>query len=360
MEEQSKRTINMNTDSSTHEEGSNEQYEAMEVSALDSTRRKSVSASADPEFGFAATNEILRSVLMHPMGLPLLFFFNNVNAAKQFGYVKAALDGFNSITDDRRLRENVFAATVLDWQVGETDLTKKLMFNIKHCKIGDSLLTTDREKQIIGNEGQKAFVDYIFSEKKDATGKSSIVALFEFGLQNNNWWTKQHQILKYVQMMRTEEDPNYKIDQPILLSAITINEESKIGGDSKKRTREEMSDEAKIETFESNLQKTTENENNDHRFEARFGVFLCTPKGDNEFRISLLWRHTTTTLKEASAAFGRVLHAVQLCSYLRNYCNDQRKTIDYKYLGPNCCKIGDTVSLILSYYFESVIPYLFF
>jgi hypothetical protein len=250
---------------------------------------------------------------------------------------------------------------VLDWREGEIDLTEKLMFNIQHCQIGASLVISDREKQITGNEGQKAFVDYIYSDGKDT--KKSIVALFEFGLENNNWWTKQHQILKYVKMMRTEEDTNYKFDQPILLSVITINSTSQIGGKSKKRAqKEELTDEAKIATFQSNLSKVTNNKNNirDHRFEARFGVFLCTPKGNDDFRITLLWRHTTQTLSDASAQFGKILHAVQFCSYLRKYCNDHKNTIQYKYLGPNCCKIGDLVSSILSCRSESVKSLLFF
>ena len=355
--------MNVNS-SSTHEEGttsSSEQNEAMDVSSLgsDSTTRcsESVSDSSDPEVGFGATIDITCSVLMHPMGLPLLFFiYNNDNAVNPVTYVQAALEGFNGThTEDIDLRKNVFAATVLDWREGETDLTKKLMFNIKHCQIGASLVMTDREKQITGNEGQTAKVDYIFSEAEGEDAKKSIVALFEFGLENNNWWTKQHQILKYVKMMRTEEDTKYKFDQPILISAITINSTSQIGGKSRKRAQtEELIDEAKkaaqIATFQSNLNIITKNENNinNHRFEARFGVFLCTPKGNDDFRITLLWRHTTQTLSDASTQFGKILHAVQFCSYLRKYCNDHKNMIQYKYLGPNCCKIGDLVSSILS------------
>ena len=331
------------------------------------------SSSSDPDVGFAVTNDLSRSVLMHPIALPLLCFLNNENAANQVAYVKTAIDGFNSIDDKilRSLRENVFAATVLDWQDGVADLTEKLMFNIKHCNIGASLVTTDKEKQIVGNDGQKGKVDYIFSEEQDPTNKKlSIVALFEFGLENNNWWTKQHQILKYIAIMRTKEDPNYKIDQPVLLSVITINSTSKIEGDLKKRAltvNEDLTDEAKVKkakerTFELNLVTIAENMNNinDHPFDARFGVFLCTPKGDDDFRITLLWRYTTQTLNDASVQFGKILHAVQLCSYLRKYCNDHKDTIQYKYLGPNCCKIGDMVSSILSFCINSSYRIVFF
>ena len=372
MNENNSKKMIADTASSPHGEGNSKQNEATHVSAMgsDASKSKSVSASSDPDVGFVVTNNHLRSVLMHPMGLPLLCFLNNINAANHVAYVKTALDDFNSSDDTslRSLRENVFAATVLDWEGGETDLTAKLMFNIKLCNIGTSLVTPDEEKWIVGNDGQRGRVDYIFSEKQVATDeKSSIVALFEFGLENHNWWTKLHQVLKYVALIRTNEDPNYKIDQPILLSALTINSTSKIVGDSKKRAltvNEDLTDEAKDKakkkaqkkTFKSNLVTITENKNNinDRRFDARFGVFLCTPKGNDDYRITLLWRYTTRTLNDASVQFGKILHAVQLCSYLRKYCNNHKDMIQYKYLGPNCCKIGDMVSSILSYCIEFV------
>ena len=86
--------------------------------------------------------------------------------------------------------------------------------------------------------------------------------------------------------------------------------------------------------------------NDDGTFTARFGVFLCIPKNKNEFRIALLWRHETTTLQDASIQFGRILYAIQLCSYLRESNDLDKKKINYTYLGPNCCKIGKLVRLI--------------
>jgi hypothetical protein len=44
-------------------------------SGYDSCETMNVPESACSEAGFAITNELMRSVLMHPIGLPLLFFF---------------------------------------------------------------------------------------------------------------------------------------------------------------------------------------------------------------------------------------------------------------------------------------------
>lgn len=343
-----------------------QQNEAMDASKLgsDSTRLQSVSTSSDPAAGFAVTNDHLRSVLMHPMGLPLVFYLNDALnkltanqrdcVQSQLKYVQTAFDNFTSCDDISSLRDNVFAATVLDWQGGETELTEKLMFNMMQCKLGDPLLTMDREKYIVGNgDNRKGIVDFIVRKE------TSIVAMFEFGLDNSIWWTKQDQILKYVKILRTNVDPNYKIDQPMLLSVITINkvgkkiEKRKIGDDGKESEKEKLSETERNDILRSNLKKITSNEIDLEQvtLQARFGVFLCMPKGtNNEFRIALLWRHSAKTLKDASTQFGRLLNAVQFCSFLREHCTLHEDAIKYKYLGPNCCKIGDLVRVnFLSY-----------
>ena len=145
----------------------------------------------------------------------------------------------------------------------------------------------------------------------------------------------------------------------MLLSVITINkvgkkiEKRKIGDDGKESEKEKLSETERNNILRSNLKKITSNEIDLEQIplQARFGVFLCMPKGtNNEFRIALLWRHSAKTLKDASTQFGRLLNAVQFCSFLREHCTLHEDAIKYKYLGPNCCKIGDLVSVnFLSY-----------
>ena len=326
--------------------------------------------SSNSPNAFGRTSDNLRSVLMHPMGLPLVVYLNGIqNHHDHPAYIKNVLDNFtNSRNDDSRLRDNVFAATALDWGGGETDFTEKLWFNINYCEIGEELLTTAREKKVV-KEKETGKVDFIFHEKVlvDQSSASSVVALFEFGIGNGMWWTKQDQVLKYASMLlqtNTDNNNNYKIDQPVLLSVITINDSSKsqdaniIKWANVKCANQEEYDafeKKKGKTFDLNIDgivsKTSDTEK--IPFEARFGVFLCIPMGEEgKFRLALLWRHETETLKDASTQFGKMLYAVQLCSFLSKNCNLNENAIQYTYLGPHCCKIGDYVRLIYIYIYR--------
>ena len=86
------------------------------------------------------------------------------------------------------------------------------------------------------------------------------------------------------------------------------------------------------------------------KLDVRFGVFLCTPRHDKKFRVALLWRKDTSSVKEASDQFGKILFAAQLCAAWREQlaANDTGNEAFYQYLGPNCCRIGTWVS---SYFF---------
>jgi hypothetical protein len=79
------------------------------------------SDSADSERGFATTNRHVCSVLMHPMGLPLLIHLNDGPSSysdHHLPYIRDALNNYQQLcTDDVNSRNHVFAATVL---IGKT------------------------------------------------------------------------------------------------------------------------------------------------------------------------------------------------------------------------------------------------
>ena len=405
----------------------------MSIPTSDLTSTLSMSASANPMLGFDETNKFMRSSLMHPTCFPLLCYLNDVPRDSTISdtvlhnFIWNTIDSVTvdrTDTDDCVKRENVFAATALDWGGDEPDFTKKLLFNINYCGMVDSLLTVDGEKQIQGvsifdlgrvdmicykkngdmensddtNTNQSRVVTTAIPSSVLTTGsanpssvvasansssvlasanpssvenkddasyasientanpsfvedkRSSVVALFEFALENKVWWRKQHQLLNYVKLLRANADRNYKIDQPVLLSVITINKTSKIDDDKiigwSKKT--ELTDQDKSNTFNSNLMRamntsTTELPMENIPFNVRFGVFLCIPKGENEFRIALLWRHDSSTLRDASTQFGKILYAIQLCTKMSEASFQNEHMIPYQYLGPNCCKIGTSV-----------------
>lgn len=349
---------------------SSKQSSAIHDLGSNSTKSQSASASADPKAGCKETNISMRSVLMHPICLPLVIALNDVQKLKNAdadanqipAYVSTAFARFRS-NDDNTERKNVFAATALNWGDGETDFTKKLVLNIDCCKIEESLLVTEGEKEIGRAINEIGKVDVICHKKNiesvtscttttttttdNSSSKSSVVALFEFGLGHEKWWAKQDQILKYVKTLCTNKDKNYKIDQPVLLSVITINKnsQSKDKNIMKWKGGDEVNKKEYIAMLKSNLKRIEENETyiKNYPFEARFGVFLCIRKSNDNFRIALLWRNDTKTLRDASTQFGKVLYAVELCSHLSEPTYLKEMTKQYKYLGPNCCKIGDLV-----------------
>ena len=77
-------------------------------------------------------------------------------------------------------------------------------------------------------------------------------------------------------------------------------------------------------------------------------VFLCTPEGKSDYRIALLWRQDTNCLQGASIQFGKVLYAATVCAKLRDRFAEMEK-FKYKYLSPDCCQIGNTVSIVAIY-----------
>jgi hypothetical protein len=87
----------------------------------------------------------------------------------------------------------------------------------------------------------------------------------------------------------------------------------------------------------------TIDKNKDLKFKsAKLGVFLCIPAEatDLDFRMSLLWHKECNSLEELSKAFGRLVVAVRAMPKLNQI---PPATIDYEYLGPNCCRVGNKV-----------------
>jgi hypothetical protein len=268
-------------------------------------------------FTTAASSTI--SILMHPIGLPMVVYLNDIiNNQEQPEYVRNALNDF--VSDDL---DKVFVDAALAWKKGnEKNLTQLLFKNINEAgrQLNKELLKCAEGGKEVREEVRTGILDLMFHEANNSSdNRKSIVAMFEFGFDDQNWWTKQDQLLDYASMIRKNLDKNYKLDEPVLLSVVTINK-------------------SKCNDF------TKDTPIDKIHLGARFGVFLCVPKGDaDDFRITLLWRAETANLKDTSCQFGKVLNAVQLCLRLRNYCSTEANKINYEYLGPNCCRIGEKV-----------------
>ncbi len=262
--------------------------------------------SATASVGFRQTNQALRSLLMHPLGIGLASLLNE----KELPSSAVPIDQKRLVYNTCTQRDGIFKAAVTNWNgERETDLTKQIMAQINVSKIrNDNVLNIEAERGIDGGKGRP---DFIIS-KENGQNPKSIVMMIEFGIGHQWWWLKQHQILLYVKILLKQEENKihaYAFDQPILLTIITVN---------KRNNQTEGGD-----------------------VDVRYGMFLCTRKNDDDFRLALLWRKRSTSLKDASKQFGKILYAANVCAMLRE---DRALRKSYEYLGPNCCKFGDLVS----------------
>ena len=297
------------------------------------------SSSANNVIGFNSTNKHLRSILIHPIGLILASILNKGTLSEKLFTLWSDLRGVNEewrMYQSCRIRDAILASAMSEWnQKGEVDLTKKIMDNIeKQTQLdgfGATSLEIEAEKQISGIGGTGKVTgkfDFLISKKCNDSGanesneaKKSVVMIVEFGMDHGKWWQKLSQALTYVDLLRAGDDVNYIIDQPMLLTVVTMKQSCSDAKDT-----------------------------SDANPVAQFGMFLLIPKDDGkEYRLALLWRVDALDVDDASKQFGKTLYAAQCCVEWRenlesNIMNSNAEP-SYQYLGPNCCRIGRSVSI---------------
>ena len=348
-----------------------------EKSSKSKTKRKSdsISTSSNNSTGFKNTNDCLRSIFIHPMGVLLTTLLNEtppplmpddfwVELHKEMN--KDELLTYKSYQTDL---DYVLAAAVLQWDGNnETQLTNKIhsymnaICNHKRVDgyVGDkrsvnqteNALIFEREKYTSKDQNGAGRVDFIITKQSSDVNnnnstKKSIVAIVEVGTDSNNWWRKQHQILKYVTAIRaaTAENSDFIFDQPILLVVMTVTKDNNNNKDSEGIKSQEIDETNKdLGEFDEQKSKIEMMDFGNDTISFRCGVFLCTPKETIDSRIALLWRTETKCLKAASQQFGKVLYAANICAQYRERFADMVK-YKFQYLGPNCCKIGNSVSV---------------
>ena len=384
---------------------------------------RSISHRSNASDGFHNTKAKLRSILMHPMGIFLTDLLNdaerpNYPDPKFMSVVNSAVNDLPYQYDVGSDRDCILAAAILEWSgKKETDLTETIYSylhalsknrRIKGYSDNDiQKLTFEGEQTIVnGNTTGSGRMDFVISETNVPNDKPSIVAIIEVGIHHDLWWEKTDQILRYVKSIRTTqaEKSRFNFDQPILLTVMTVSRSNEVptkkaishnpsntdaSGDPKKRkfSQEDAAVGKAVTEYDTQKEEFGKSVPPNVAI-VRFGVFLCTPKADVDYRIALLWRKHTTCLKDASRQFGKLLHAFNVCARLgksfatkptpRNVVDTQGQEIAnnlvvddavmgtfadekadtteedthrndvhhdmYEYLGPNCCKIGNFVS----------------
>jgi hypothetical protein len=300
-------------------------------------RRTPPSSAANNAIGFRDTSEFLRSILMHPIGILLASLLNQVSLSEKIYELWTNLSVVKDtlIYSSCNVRDNLLSYAMAKWdQTSEKDLTNKIEEIIKdeiEKKVLDGygtvededLLTIEKEKEVGSDREGK--VDFVISKKcSDANqSKRSVVMIIEFGISSDIWWQKMSQILTYFKLVNQEEGKKYVVDHPVLLTVIT-------------------------------MKKPDSNDSSNVNPVARFGVFLCIPKSENDCRLALLWRADTFTDIDASKQFGKILYAAQSCVKLTEHLASTimkpgSNETSYEYLGPNCCRIGYYVSKVFGF-----------
>ena len=277
------------------------------------TASDSPSASASNKNGFFEIVQRLRSVLHHPMGLPLTCLLENKSESK----VKELLLRNFSDQLETQLKsdafDDLFSACYSSWtNPGEPALTAALS-----TRMGEAMKASNLEalhQYLVSRPPGKIDV-LVRRVAHDKSSSTAPVLLIEVGLQNEDWWKKVDQGITYVQALTKVDDEKRdtaRFTEPMLFTVVTIA----------KTNRESMS--------------------------ARLGVFLCTQRKpespSDDFRVALLWRTETKDLQELSKAFGRMLRATCLLPKWKDTACE-----NYEYLGPNCCRIGDKVRTSVCY-----------
>ena len=342
--------------------------------------------------GFATFHAKLRSILMHPMGMLLTTLLNDVAPpnipSEEFWRVANGVmndPNFLTYTAGTCDRDDVLAAAILKWdgkpETGLTTIIKRYVEALSNTgridgyggKSGSSLLfqaekgtirKTNTSNDVVPSDAQYGLMDFVISEvendsgtSKDLKRKPPIVAIFEIGINHDAWWVKTDQILEYVNSIRSTkktEDCKFSFDQPILLTVITIHKKQH-ANDAKKMKSSVLpvanqsissDDNLTVADYDVYKKQFSELKGSDNGVASvQCGVFLCIPKGDTDYRIALLWRTKTDSLEVASTQFGKLLFAAKICTQLRKSFSQAENLCDYRYLGPNCCKIGMSVSI---------------
>uniref|UniRef100_A0A7S2XKI1 Protein kinase domain-containing protein n=1 Tax=Attheya septentrionalis TaxID=420275 RepID=A0A7S2XKI1_9STRA len=277
----------------------------------------SPSASAANDQGKEQVNRRLRSVLSHPLALPLLHMLHGNNPGN-LDYLSKESEFYKDDDDDDDGTEStsfdcIFENTFNDWlkvtKRDEPGLTKALAKAIED-KHEDMNFHSDIEVRMNHEDKIKPYgkIDILLTpEEKASETKSTPFAIIDVGRNDVDWWKKMDQSMKYLAKMGSDQTDNrLRFEEPLLLVVLTIE-----GGGGAPSDKE---------------------------LKVRLGVFFCSPKSTckDDYRISLLWQSHTNNLTKASKDFGRLLRATSDFSRWRV---DGQVNVRWEYLGPNCCKV---------------------
>ena len=279
---------------------------------------KSPSNSATHDNGIATVNRRLRSLLSHPLALPLFYAFNAIEDPNNKPLYRATKDA--EIKDASGL-DTIFEEAVLHWHGDgsgkkvERDLSRSIRELIRAhavCTGAEKKISCSEHEPYVrnaspsGREPAKGWIDILLSDIIELeAGTGTPLTLVELGRINEDWWKKLDQAGKYLDIMTHENNLELKFNECILCAVLTF-----------------------------------EGDPTSQDFQSRFGVFLCWPKSKKPWQMALLWRASGVNLTQASKNFGMFLRVVYSFAAWRK----ENLDVDYHYLSSSVCRIKSKVS----------------
>jgi len=274
-------------------------------------------------------DERFRSVLYHPLGLPLVCMLNGKNPGS-LSYLaresKFHNDGSN--TKPSTEFDSMLSHAVQEWveksptkkKRTKAQLTQLLSDKIQNecSKTGfytDTKVAVDDGNipAFIPANRSKPQIDILLTpspDGKDSKVSSTPFAVIGVGCKNAYWWKKVDQNIKFLSRMGDHQpDTRLRFKEPLLCAVLTIEDE-----------------EEKL-------------------IQVKLGAFLCSPNdasgGHNNFQLTRLWHVKTNDLEEASKAFGKLLRTTSDFSRWREASPDVHR---FEYFSSNCSRVGNFVS----------------
>ena len=258
--------------------------------------------------GYNFFNYYQRSVLCHPVGLPLLAAFHGIELpCLPSSYpVEAFPPELLSNEKGNTILSKVYNSLQDSSKMTETKLTKGLYRQIKLAFADQFIVKTQPSISQNGNKsGGKLDLAFLPKSKKGKSANTPLCVV-EVGLLSGDWWKKLHQGAMYLQTMQLKSQAPYCFEEPMLLVTITVDD-----------SRPD--------------------------FNLCMGVVLCTPRTEtSDFRMSLIWHKKHSAIEMASESFGLLLRILDHFQTQRS----KEYEGECEYFSSNCIKVGDTVGMV--------------
>jgi hypothetical protein len=271
--------------------------------------------AATPENGYNEVASKLRSVTIHPLALEL---------ARQ-NQEDGCLFRVPGDPADLACLENLFFKSFQRKDPAAEltkDLTKYIADNMK----------TSSDKHIVDvshyewEEGQGCIPEILVQRRVNMKSDPNdpAVLLIEVSISpdhaSDHWWQKADQTFMHVRALLADG----LFRQPMLVAVMTLSSEKDLASG--------------LSLFRG----------------CRLGVFLAIPKGSNDYRTALIWHiefrddltdaklATSGRLNPIAGVFTKLIADARLVTEW----NTTPKPVEYKCLGPHCCRYGNRVRTI--------------